>query len=312
MKRLLFAAALLSSPSYAFICELGPCTEQCTSPDSVIGEQPLPSSPDIGNGNYVDCVYACIDLKKKLQCDDGTALPRIEGKGNNLENGHLATVPIFEAKSFRAYVEPDFTPLDRTLLKEAFELAYEQLGVMFLSDPMNSEFGKCTKPSTYDSFAMADFWGLNFLNENNYGRASIWREAREPFIHLIPGFPGIKYDVRVVKTWDDDALGEARIGSHTVTRPVIALNWNYMKGYRKNADGTFSADSSYGHPAFWASTIVHEIMHTAGYDHPTFVKGDTASYNNYLNTFMVHFSDCIERVGMPETFDPNSSLFLRE
>ncbi|WP_141733447.1 hypothetical protein [Oligoflexus tunisiensis] len=312
MKHVLFATFLLSSPSYAFICELGACTQQCTSPDSVIGDQPLPVAPDINHGNYVDCMYACIDLKEQLFCSDGSTPPRIEGSGNNLDRGDNATVPIFEKGTFKAYAEPGFTPQDRTLLKEAFEIAFEQLGALFLTDPINSEFGKCTNPTQYEVFAVADMWGVNFWDKNTYGFGSIWREPRILDQRRIRDSPRIKYEVRVVKTWESDALGSARIGNHSVARPVIALNWNFMKGYRL-WKGSWIKDPIYTHPGFWASTIVHELLHTVGYTHPEgFDWNDPQAVEAYKKNFMVNFSDCIEKVTMPETFNPNSTLFMRE
>lgn len=304
---------LFSSPSYAFICGFGTCTQQCTSPDSVIGIQPLPSSPDINQGNYVDCIYACIDIKEQFQCSDGTPIPWIEGVGDNLDKGDLATIPVFEKGSFKAYAEAGFTPLDRALLKESFEIVYEQLGVMFLSDPLNSEFGKCTNPSSYEAFAMADLWSATLWDTNTYGYANIWREPRLPYQRLIPGFPSIKYDVRVVKIWDDSALGKAQVGNHSVARPIIALNWNNLKGYRAFNDGSRGKDTIYSQPGFWASTIVHELLHTVGYDHQKdIIWDDPTDKAKYLNTFMVSFSNCIEKVTLQDKYDPNSKLFKVE
>jgi hypothetical protein len=309
MKHFLFVALLFSSTSYGFICELGTCTEQCTSPDSLIGEQPLPSRPDINNGNYVDCVYACIDLKEQFQCTDGTTVPWIEGKGSNLDKGYLASIPVYEKGTFRAYAEPGFTPMDRELIKEAFDIAFEQLGVVYLNDPFNSEFAKCAQADT----AIADFWGANFFDVNTYGFANIWREPRQPYQRLIPGFPGIKYDVRVVKLWDDDALGRAQVGNQSVARPVIALNWNNLKGYTRFNDGSIGRYNVYSQPGFWASTIVHEILHTAGYDHQSSINwNDPVDKAKYLNTFMVKFANCIEKVSLQDEYDPNSKLFKAE
>lgn len=311
MKQILFAAALLSSPSYAqFVCELGSCTDQCTSSDSVFaGELPLPSWPDIRNGPYVDCMYACIDMKEMLQCADGSKRPWLDGIGNNLDNPDLASIPIYQNGTFKVYAEAGFTPQDRTLIKDAIEVVVEQLGVMFLTDPMQSDFGKCTAPLNYERFSMADFWGLNIWDKNSYGHAGVWRKLREPYNRFIPGYPDIKYDLRIVKLWEDDILGRAPLGDHTNARPVIALNWNYLKGYFRDSAGNFYKIPEYSQPGYWAGTIVHEILHTIGYQHPELVKTDPAKKEEYLNTFMVYFSDCIRKTTLPTSYDPNSTLF---
>jgi hypothetical protein len=311
LKTIFLAAALYSTQSYGFICELGTCTQQCTDPDSVIGEQPLPSSPDINNGNYVDCIYACIDLKAKLQCRDATPYPWIYGSGDNLDKPDLANVLVYQTDTFRAYVEPSFTPQDRQLIKESLETAVEQLGVFFLKDPMNSGLGKCTSGLNYDHFEMADFWGLNFWNVNTYGHANIWRESREPSWPYIPGFPGVKYDLRIVKVWKDNILGRAYLGDASVARPVIALNWNHLKGYGRDRDGNIVPVPAYGHPGYWAGTIAHEILHTIGATHPDVNYDDPENVKKYKSTFMVAFSDCITKQAMPE-FDPNSKLSVYE
>ncbi|MFW7382335.1 MAG: hypothetical protein ACOH5I_26295 [Oligoflexus sp.] len=316
MKNIIYVALvflLTTSKAFSFICNLGTCEQQCTSPDSMIGEKPLPLRPDINNGNYVDCMYACIDMKGMFSCADGSEIPWIQGVGDNLDKGDDAIIPIYEKGTFKAYAEAGFTPQDRALLEEAFDIAFEHLGVLFLDDPLNSDFGKCTLDMNYEPYEMADLWGATFWDTNTYGYANIWRRPRLADQRLIRDRPRIKYEVRVVKLWDDSALGRARIGNHSVARPIIALNWNYMKGYRKRSDGELVNDPLYTQAGFWATTIVHELLHTAGFDHQ-----DSIDWNNpkdvakYKNTFMVYFADCVGEVSLGDIYDPNSKLFLHE
>lgn len=295
------------------ICGLGTCTSQCTSPDSLIGEQPLPSKPDINDGNYVDCMYACIDMKEIFGCSDGSQPPRLSGYGDNLHNGDKAKIPVFERGTFKAYAEEDFTPQDRSLLSEAFEIVFEQLGVLFLTDPLSSDFGRCTIPTSYEAFAMADLWGANFWDQNNYGYANIWRLPRIPDQRLIRDAPRIKYEVRVVKLWDPTALGKAVVGNHSIARPVISLNWNYMKGYARISNVKWRKEPRYASPGFWAGTIAHELLHTMGYIHPNSTNwSDPNEVAVYNNTFMVYFSDCLRKVAMPNTFDSDLTFGLHE
>lgn len=219
---------------------------------------------------------------------------------DGLDNPGRANELLFEKYEIQFFIDPTFPRLTKDNLRDAIELAVDNLVIESIELPELRPLYECTLDKVTENVNAEwmihniALWHDVILRQ--YGTTlSNGQRVSYPILRKKRGRRRGKFIVGIVRLDNEDnVLGRAYVGYFYNGPSVIAMNVQWLNG-----ELTFD----YPTPGEIAGVVVHEMLHTFGLSHPT-------TGTKHKGTFIGEYGYCLPRRfgGMSEEY----GLFLKQ